>query len=93
MDSNITAALIGAAFLAFSGLVGWIWTLHDRIAQLKCQHLEFKLEVALKYASIPYLKDVEERLVTTIDKLSDVIDKLRENIGEVTHVPRFQDNR
>ena len=89
MDSGIWAAWIGVGGLAAVGLIGWIWSLHDRIAALKVEHLEFKLEVAEKYASIPYLKDVEQRLVETVDKLSDAIDKFRDSLGTVTHTPRI----
>lgn len=88
METGIEAAFIGVAGLGSMSLIGWIWSLHDRIAALKVEHLEFKLEVAEKYASIPYLKDVEQRLVETVDKLSTAIDKFRDSLGEVTHVPR-----
>ena len=36
----------------------------------------YKLEVAEKYASVEHLKEVEARLVVSIDRLTDRIDKL-----------------
>ncbi len=36
----------------------------------------YKLEAAEKYASVGHLKDVEARLVVSIDRLADRIDRL-----------------
>jgi hypothetical protein len=54
--------------------------LTERLHLLEKAHLAFKLDVAEKYASIPYLKDVEDRLIESLDKLADLVDRLRESM-------------
>lgn len=91
MDTTIEAAWIGVAGAVIIGFVGWIWLLHDRqvrsdrdlrgeIAALEIDLLKFRAEVAEKYASVPYLKDVEERLLDTISNLGELVEKLRDSI-------------
>ena len=41
-----------------------------------------RLEMAQKYASVSYLKEVETRLVGSMDRLTDRIDKLLESFSK-----------
>ncbi len=104
MDSEIIAALIAGAIVVLCGLVGWMWSVHasataadldilKRVHALETEHLAFKLAVAEKYASIPYLKDVEERLVETIEKLSELVDRLRESMTQAPQPPQSTHRR
>ena len=43
---------------------------------------DFKLEAAEKYASVKHLKEVEGRLVVSIDRLADRIDRLLSRIDK-----------
>ena len=44
----------------------------------------YKLDAAEKYASVAHLKDVEARLVVSIDRLADRIDRLINRIDRRT---------
>jgi len=55
----------------------------------RCDHLaeelaSYKLQAAEKYASVEHLKDVEARLVVSIDRLADRIDRLINRIDRRT---------
>ena len=41
-----------------------------------------RLEIAQKYASVSYLKEVETRLVLSMDRLAERIDKLLSSFGK-----------
>ncbi len=41
-----------------------------------------RLEIAQKYASVSYLKEVETRLVLSMDRLTERIDKLLSSFGK-----------
>lgn len=57
----------------FDGRVREVGTRCDRLAEeLAC----YKLQAAEKYASVEHLKDVEARLVVSIDRLADRIERL-----------------
>lgn len=67
----------GSASVVFGGsLVGVWWRLQQRIQAVSDALTAYKLEVAKEYASVGHLKEVEARLVVSIDRLTERIDKL-----------------
>ncbi len=66
-----------AGLLAVAATVSGIWWRLQQQITANARALDaYKLEAAEKYASIAHLKDVEARLVVSIDRLSDRIDRL-----------------
>ena len=65
--------------LAFAGAAAMVcgiwWRLQQQVTGNARTLDAYKLEAAEKYASIAHLKDVESRLVVSIDRLSDRIDR------------------
>ena len=66
------AALVAIAL----GLGGVWWRVHQAINTVARELSAYKLEVAEKYASVEHLKEVEARLVVSIDRLTERIDRL-----------------
>ena len=71
----------------FDAIIGGVMRLNARFdakvreVGLRSERIEqelaaYKLEAAEKYASVGHLKDVEARLVVSIDRLADRIDRL-----------------
>ncbi len=56
----------------------------QRCDQLADELASYKLLAAEKYASVEHLKDVEARLVVSIDRLADRIDRLINRIDSKT---------
>ena len=54
-------------------LLGLVWY----ATRIKDDLMRFKVEVAERYASIQYLKDVEKRLIMHLERIEDSLDKLR----------------
>ena len=52
------------------------WRLQQQITASARSLDVYKLEAAEKFASVAHLKDVEARLIVSIDRLSDRIDRL-----------------
>ena len=57
----------------FDGRVREVGKRCDRLAE---ELASYKLQAAEKYASVEHLKDVEARLVVSIDRLADRIERL-----------------
>jgi len=60
-----------------------LYWLHTRVtnaeskaAKAAADLVQYKLDAADKYASIGYLKDVEERLVRVLERIEDRLNKL-----------------
>lgn len=64
------------------GLVGVWYRLVLRIEKVAGDLYEYKLQVTKEYASIGYLKDVEERLIKAIDRLTDQSEKSRKDTSD-----------
>lgn len=54
-----------------------VWLINRRIKDRE-DLLIFKTDVAEKYASIAYLRDVERRLVAHLERIEDGLDRIRE---------------
>ena len=67
--------LVNAAGLLMA-LAGVWWRLQQQITANARALDAYKLEVAKQYASITHLKEVEARLVVSIDRLTGRIDML-----------------
>ena len=50
------------------------------IAAVRQEHLHSLITISKEYASVAYLKDVEERLVTAINSVSDMVSDLKDTI-------------
>ncbi len=65
------------ALVAIAAMASGIWWRLQQQVTANARALDaYKLEAAEKYANITHLKDVEARLVVSIDRLSDRIDRL-----------------
>jgi hypothetical protein len=76
MSEWLTPAGIGLLFAIASAIAGVWYRLADRINQLREELSNYKLEVAKEYASTTHLKEVEIRLVTAVESLTQRIDRL-----------------
>lgn len=65
-------------------LVAWNLRLQNALAMARNQGdaalSAFKLRVAETYATVAYLKDVESRVVTRLDKIDDKMDRVLERV-------------
>jgi len=71
-------------FIAFISLpliavVAGMWR---QIQNCKADLAAYKTEVAKDYASILYLKDMEDRIVSRIGKIEDKLDRYANGMGE-----------
>jgi len=73
--------LVNAAGLLMA-LAGVWWRLQQQITANARALDAYKLEVAKQYASITHLKEVEARLVVSIDRLTGRIDMLLGHLKE-----------
>lgn len=80
MSEPITWEMILTLSAVVSIVGGVWWKLQARIQQCHNDLSEFKLEVAEKYASGAQMKEVETRLIASIEKLESHIDKLIETL-------------
>lgn len=76
MDAWLTPAGVGIVLAIVTAGLGVWWRLQFQITQAEKTLDQFKLYVAEKYASTAHLKEVEVRLITTIEKLTERIDRL-----------------
>jgi MFS superfamily sulfate permease-like transporter len=84
MDGGTLAAWVGIGVTVALAIFGFILrTYKEKIDEAKAtaskareELSEYKLVVAEKYASIPYLKDVESRILTAITDMSKRLDRL-----------------
>ena len=80
---QITGEMV-TLFLALSGAIAGIWwrveakiqAAEEAAEDAKAELARFQLTVAERYASMAHLKDVEVRLVTSIDRLTSQIDAM-----------------
>ncbi len=87
MDSSISLGDLITVTLFLITIIGGVIKLNGRFdgkvreVNRRCDRLTdelagYKLQAAEKYASVEHLKDVESRLVVSIDRLADRIDRL-----------------
>ena len=81
MDWQTVFIVIGGA--AFAMLVGWCRWLTARVGQTVEQLAAYKLEVAKEYASVPHLKDVEQRLVNELTNMSRQLGRLADAVAHL----------
>ena len=62
--------------------------LNSKSAAIEQRLNDFKLEVAKEYASISYMKDVEERLVGAIKSLSDAVNGMPDRVAGILAAAR-----
>lgn len=80
MSIENVLTIIGLLFTVV-GAAGTVWLiLANRIDTLEQSHNDFKLEVAKSYASITYLKDVEDRLGERFDKIVEELHGMRQDV-------------
>ncbi len=74
-----------AAYPALVAVAALAWRAHQKAESVLAELNAYKLQAAEKYASISYLKDVEQRLVVSLDKiektLSEVLREMRRPAG------------
>lgn len=84
MSEPLTVEYVGMLFALGSAIGGGIWRiwykLDQKITKVDSDLSNYKLIVAEKYASITYLKDVEERLVGAINKLERTVHTVPQQI-------------
>jgi hypothetical protein len=87
---TITLELVSFTVLILGAVFGAWWRVEARIrgseevARKAIKELaEFKLIAAEKYASHEHLKEVEQRLVSAIDKLSDQIEVFPDRLTRI----------
>jgi len=64
------------AIPAFGFMSLWCWRLMTQIDKVASNLNEYKLAVAKEYASVTYLKDVEQRLVHQLEQMNSKLDRL-----------------
>jgi hypothetical protein len=71
-----------ATIITVAGLVGaGIWRAATMIGGLRQELTQYKLEVAEKYVSAQSMRDLEERLIKSIERLGDRLDRAFEKHG------------
>ncbi len=80
---QITTDLALFMLAVFSALGGLWWRVEGLISAQRESLAEFKTEVAKSYASMQSVREVEARLVTSIDRLSDRIDTMPDKIARL----------
>lgn len=78
---NVLSAL-GLVLTGASMLAAVWWVLQRQITEQAEEFAAYKLEVAEKYAQVGHLKEVEARLAVSIDRLTDRIDKLLDQLAK-----------
>ena len=97
MDGSITLGDLVTIVLFLVTIIGGVVKLNTRFdakvlnVVSRCDELSrelagYKLQAAEKYASVEHLKDVEARLVVSIDRLAERIDRL------INRIDRKNDN-
>lgn len=76
----------GIIWKLWSSLNDSINEVDTRINQVAAELDDYKLEVSKEYASIGYLKDVEERLVQAINKLGMAMERMPQQIADILRV-------
>lgn len=79
----LTSALGGAWWFLFSQNLSTRREGQKENQQLRQEFAAYKLEVAERYASVEHLKEVETRLVSAIDKLTDKLDTMPDRLSLV----------
>ena len=59
-------------------VVGGIWRAATMIAGLRHELTQYKVEVAEKYVSAQSMRELEERLINSIERLGDRLDRIFE---------------
>lgn len=57
-------------------LAGFWWRIDSRMRKVETSLADYKLQAAKEFASVEHLKEVEVRLIASIDRLADRIDRL-----------------
>jgi hypothetical protein len=77
-------AIGGAYWLAWGGH-SKASDLREKLADAEARLSNFQIEVAKKYASVDYLKDVEGRLMEYLRKVDASVEKLDTKIERLLH--------
>ncbi|MBS4048178.1 MAG: hypothetical protein KG075_17665 [Alphaproteobacteria bacterium] len=65
-------------------VVGWLaWSARVKAEDAEARLSAFQIEVAQKYASVAYLKDVESRLLQSLAKVESSVEKLDAKIDRL----------
>ncbi len=73
MDWQSFVAVVAAPVIG--GLIFFTYRAHARIGEVQHQLDAYKVEVAEKYATIGYLKDVEQRIVDHLRSIEKKLDR------------------
>ncbi|WP_420411586.1 hypothetical protein [Roseibium sp.] len=79
----IIGAVAGAWWFLFSSNLATRRECQKETQQLRQDLAAYKLEVAERYASVDHLKEVENRLVNAIDKLTDKLDTMPDRLSRI----------
>ena len=78
MDQPITlhdiTILVGAAVGIFGLIAGVFWRIHGRFQKIEDDLSSFRIEVAKTYVTDNAIKEVEDRISRSIDRLGDRLD-------------------
>jgi len=74
-----------AAYPALMAVAGLAWYALKKADAVRDELNAYKLLVAEKYASIGYLKDVEARLVTTLEKIEKAVAEIAREMRPPHH--------
>ena len=80
MNNIITMDLVINVIVIVGAVGGLWWKIQGGIQQNSKELSDFKLQVAKEYTSKGAMKDIERRLIHSIEKLSSHIDKLVESL-------------
>ena len=81
---NLTLSDVWQALGALFALAGLWWRLQKQITANARSLDVYKLDVAEKYASVEHLREVEARLVVSIDRLTERIDRLLNRFDKIS---------
>jgi hypothetical protein len=83
LTGPITWEAIGFLCVLAVPVCGAWWFLYSDILAVRRELQDYKLEVAQRYASVEHLKEVENRLVTAIDKLAAQLDTMPDRLSRI----------
>ncbi len=81
---SVTLSDIWQAIAIVTAIGGVWWRLQQQLTANARALDAYRLEVAEKYASVEHLREVEARLVISIDRLTDRIDRMLDRIDHLT---------
>lgn len=93
MPAGIVDAVVVVTLAAVTGLVRWVWSIQAKttgdaestlqeIAKIREESYRHRLEVAEKYASKEMMREVEDRLVASLENLRLAIEALTTAFNE-----------